>query len=142
MEISSKKSVTARLQSAVEEVVPRCGLRSKAKYKADGIEGFLYKITFYNQHAPVTIDADIVSITINNDIPYVFIDGKGNIKRDLFGGVMATRKLVLMCPKTKNGTYYMGYDPLTIAQKYVNEFMLPLTWDSGSVFVEKELVAL
>lgn len=141
MHISNKTAVVARLQSAVEEVVPRCGLHSKAKYKVEGegIEGFLYKINFWNQHAPVTINADIVTVEIAGDAPYIFIDGNGNMKRDENGNVMVTRRLVLMCPKTKTGTYYMGHNPLEIAQKYVNEFMLPTKWDNGDVFVAKEM---
>jgi hypothetical protein len=137
MHVSNKTAVVARLRSAKEEVVPRCGLHSVAKYEVEGIEGFLYKISFWNQHAPVTIDADIVTVELSYDAPYLFVDGNGNIKRDRNGNVMCTRRLVLMCPKTKNGTYYIGYDPLVIAQKYVSEFMLPTAWDDGGVFIEK-----
>lgn len=137
MRISNKKAVVARLQSAKEEVVPRCGLHSVAKYEVEGIEGFLYKISFWNQHAPVTIDADIVTVELADDAPCLFMDGNGNLKRDSKGNVICTRRIVFMCPKTKNGKYYLGYDPLTIAQKYVNEFMLPTAWGDGGVFVEK-----
>lgn len=137
MRISNKKTVVARLRSAREEVVPRCGLHSVAKYEVEGIEGFLYKVSFWNQHSPVTINADIVTVELTDGAPYLFIDGNGNLKRDSNGNVMCTRRLVLMCPKTKNGKYYLGYDPLTIAQKYVNEFMLPTAWGDGGVFVEK-----
>lgn len=137
MHISDKTAVVARLRSAKEEVVPHCGLHSVAKYEVEGIEGFLYKINFWNQHAPMTIDADIVVVELADDAPYLFIDGNGNVKRDSNGNVMCTRRLVFMCPKTKNGTYYRGYDPLEIAQKYVNQFMLPTAWGDYRDFVEK-----
>ena len=137
MYISDKTAVVARLRSAREEVVPHCGLHSVAKYEVEGMEGFLYKINFWNQHAPVTIDADIVVVELADDAPYLFIDGNGNVKRDSNGKVMCTRRLVFMCPKTKKGTYVMGYNPLEIAQKYVDQFMLPTAWDDGGVFIEK-----
>ena len=76
------------LCKATETNRPHYGLMTEAFYVEDLKYPFpTYRVVIFNHHAPVTIEADVVEI-------------KGT---------------KFFCPKTKEGTYYMGHSP---EQKY------------------------
>lgn len=135
MKISSKTSVIATLRRSEEKNVHVYGLCSTAWYAIDLNPFFMYKVVFWNRHAPVTMNADIVSINLEGI--YAYTDGCGHIKRDKNGCAMVTRQFVLLCPKTREGLYMQGYDPLTLAKSYVNRYMMPTTWLNDDYFVKQ-----
>lgn len=72
------------LYKATETNRPHCGLKAEAYYVEDLEHPFpMHKVVIFNHHAPVTVEADVVEI-------------KG---------------IKFFCPKTKEGTYYMGHSP-------------------------------
>lgn len=134
MKISGVNSVTANLLTSSERNVHVYGLCTTAWYGVNTLPGWSYKITFWHRHAPVVMPADIVTVELG--CTYVYIDDCGHIRRDKKGFAMATNRLVLMCPKTREGLYMQGYDPLTLAKGYVNRYMMPTTWAYDDYFVK------
>lgn len=135
MTISSKTPVVCTLKYSKEENVHIYGLRSTAWYAVDNNAASVYKITFWNRHAPVTMPADIVIVEL--DSIHVYINDCGRIRRDKDGNAMVTRRLVVLCPKTREGLYMKGYDPLSIVKGYVNRYMIPTSWSYDEYFVKQ-----
>lgn len=132
IKIDSKKKVTAKLVSSKEYNIPHLGLVSNAIYTTDEIPfseniQVKYKVTFWNRHAPVEMQAEIITATIS-DTPMIVLDCNGNLERDKDGNVLVTRSITVMCPKTKEGVYCRGYSPEETIYWYINNRLMPTTW--------------
>lgn len=124
MKIKSEKTFKAHLARAEEKVVEGYGLLSTAWYVLEGMDKWVYKIEFFNRHAPV--DVTVKLVTVDLEKPYIYINPFGVPRVNDDGCVMFTDDLFFACPVTKKGLYMMGYNPLDLAQRYVNKHMRPM----------------
>lgn len=124
MKIISENIFKAHLVCAEEKVVKGYGLLSVAWYELKGMEKWNYKIVFWNRHAPVDVTVKLVQVDLEK--PYVYTNPFGVPMFNKDGGVMYSDDLLFACPVTKEGSYMTGYDPLTLAQRYVNKHMRPM----------------
>ena len=124
MKVLEEKLFKAHLVCAEERVVKGHGLLSVAWYELEGMDKWNYKIEFWNRHAPV--DVMVKLVTVDLERPYVYVNPFGVPMFDKDSMLMYTTDLLFACPVTKTGVYMMGYDPLTLAQRYVNKHMRPM----------------
>lgn len=124
MKIIEEKTFKAHLVCAEEKVVKGYGLLSVAWYELEGMDKWNYKIEFWNKHAPVDVTVRLVQVDLEKT--YVYTNPFGVPTFDKDGCVMCSDDLLFACPVTKAGLYMMGYDPLTLAQRYVNKHMRPM----------------
>ena len=122
MKEKTKVISSAHLVSADEKNVPNYGLLSVAWYKIDGLPG-QYKIEYWNRHAPVEIKVAVVSVDLEG--LYMFINkfGMPVVRENNF---MYTDDLMFACPIREDGLYWMGYDPLVLAARYINKHMVKI----------------
>lgn len=135
LKIQNTREVHAVLHTSTETNVPHYGLITTAFYKLEGIP-FMYRIVWYNRHAPVKIDADIVTVRIADDAPMIWLDIDGRPLREK-GAFICARQLVVFCPKFKDAesnafVYYKGYSPFELATKIINERLVPCVWGDRS----------
>lgn len=138
LKIVEKNQVEAMLHTATETRLPHVGLISTAFYKVEG-NPHLYRIVWYNRHAPVQITADITTVKVADDAPAIWLGIDGRPIREK-GGFVCARQLVVFAPKYHDDqfntwSYYRGYSPLELAAKIYNERMIPCTFgdESGTV---------
>ena len=124
MKITSEKTFKAHLVRAEEKVVKGYGLLSVAWYALEGMDKWEYKIEFWSRHAPVDVTVKLVDVDLER--PYVYMNMFGMPMPNKDGSIMYSDDLLFACPVTKDGSYMMGYDPLTLAQRYVNKHMRPM----------------
>lgn len=124
MKIISEKIFKAHLVCAEEKMVKGYGLLSVAWYELNGMEKWNYKIEFWNRHAPVDITVKLVQVDLEK--PYVYINPFGVPMVNEDCSIIYSDDLLFACPVTKEGSYMAGYDPLTLAQRYVNKHMRPM----------------
>lgn len=123
MKIIDEKIFKAHLVCAEEKVVMGYGLLSVAWYALEGMDKWNYKIEFWSRHAPVDVTVKLVEIDLEK--PYVYINPFG-VPMFKDGSVIYSDDLFFACPVTKDGLYMRGYDPLTLAKRYVNKHMRPM----------------
>lgn len=117
-----------KLLHAEEKYIPHYGLMVDAVYQMNPTESILcfpQKIRFWNRHAPVELEADLVEVKF--DIPHMWVGKDGLIKRTASGHPMITQSEVLFCPKTKDGTYFMGYSP-EVQKAHLLTRLIPCKW--------------
>lgn len=141
IKITAIKKVNATLVCSKEYNIPHVGLVSNAFYTTDEIPfndytKQRYLITWWNAHAPVKVQADIVTAKNAEDAPFIVLDSNGKPERDKDGKIVVTRQIVVMCPKTKEGTYYMGHSPEVTVQNYINNRLMPTVWGQIKGLVE------
>lgn len=124
MKIIEGKIFKAHLVCAEEKVIKGYGLLSIAWYALEGMDKWNYKIEFWNRHAPVDVTVRLVDVDLEK--PYIYINPFGVPMFNEDGSVMYSDDLFFACPITKEGSYMIGYDPLTLAQRYVNKHMRPM----------------
>ena len=133
MKIEVVKSTSMQLAHASESVIKSIGLCSVAWYEPTEWKGFLYKITFYNRHAPVNVSVDLISVSL--DCPHVRLH-VGDVVRDDSGRIAIVNQFLFACPKTSSGTYMMGFNPKEMAQRYINTYLTPTVYASDDYFVK------
>ena len=116
-----------KLVESKEVNIPHYGLKTTAIYEMEGSPRGLFPqhVTFWHRHAPVELEADL--ITIKLDVPHVWIGKDGNMMRTSTGHLMLTQSEVLFCPKTKEGLYFMGYSPQEQKARLMTRLM-PCKW--------------
>lgn len=117
-----------KLLSAEEKYIPHYGLRVDAVYQMEsevGILCFPQKVRFWHRHAPVELEADLIEVKL--DVPHVWVEKDGLFKRTASGHLMITQNEVVFCPKTKDGTYFMGYSPQEQKAQLLTRLM-PCKW--------------
>lgn len=134
MKIEVVRSTSMQLAHASESVIKSIGLCSVAWYEPTEWEGFLYKITFYNRHAPVNVSVDLISVSL--DCPHVQLNAAGDVVRDDRGRIAIVNSIFFACPKTSSGMYMMGFNPKEMAQKYINTYLVPTVYYRDDHFVK------
>lgn len=124
MKIITEKTFKAHLVRAEEKVVKGYGLLSVAWYALEGMNKWEYKIEFWSRHAPVDVTVKLVEVDLERRYIYINQSGAPMVNND--GSVMYCDDLFFTCPVTKDGSYMRGYDPLTLANRYVNKHMRPM----------------
>lgn len=116
-----------KLISAKEVYVPHYGLKTTAVYKleTENVLVFPQRVTFWHRHAPVELEADLIQVKL--DVPHVWIGNDGCMMRTATGHLMLTQNEILFCPKTKDGTYFMGYSPQEQKARLLTR-LLPCKW--------------
>lgn len=117
-----------KLLKAEEKYIPRYGLRVDALYQMNpepGILCFPQKVRFWHRHAPVELEADLVSVKF--DVPHMWVGKDGLIRRTDSGHPMITQNEVVFCPKTKDGTYFLGYSPQEQKAQLLTR-LIPCKW--------------
>ena len=116
-----------RLISAVETYIPHSGLHVDATYEmvVDEFTCHPKKMTFWNRHAPVELEVDLVNVTF--EVPHVWVDKDGQIMKTSEGRPMITRNEYLFCPKTKDGLYLRGFSPQEQKARLLKQ-LLPCEW--------------
>ena len=116
-----------KLLESKEVNIPHYGLKTTAIYAMEGspLGLFPQRVTFWHRHAPVELEADLVTVKL--DVPHVWIDKDGNMMRTATGHLMLTQNEILFCPKTKEGLYFMGYSPQEQKAQLMTRLM-PCKW--------------
>lgn len=120
-----------KLVESKETNIPHYGLKTVATYCMDCPDAnlmaclFPQRVIFWHRHAPVELEADLISVKL--DVPHVWIGKDGNMMRTSTGHLMLTQNEVLFCPKTKEGLYFMGYSPQEQKAQLMTRLM-PCKW--------------